>query len=187
MGPSGPTARPPSPSATMPCPTPWSVHGDRSHPIHDAGVDVPWKRTDGNWPRGTGAIYGRSISSHAEPAHRARCVIDIHLRGAHAMHTARCYVYQTLKSPDHVAKPQCRLLWRCRTAAATGGGWRQGGIEGFSGNAFGPMMATFRRAAGDRRGALSKRYCAKPRRTRAKPRMKITPGTMVHALRLHHD
>jgi len=30
-----------------------------------------------------------------------------------------------------------------------------GGIEGFSGNAFGPMMATFHRAAGDRRGALS--------------------------------
>jgi len=33
--------------------------------------------------------------------------------------------------------------------------WRQGGIEGFSGNAFGPMMATFYRAAGDRRSALS--------------------------------
>jgi len=31
------------------------------------------------------------------------------------------------------------------------------GGEGFSGNAFGPMMATFRRAVGDRRGALSKR------------------------------
>ena len=31
--------------------------------------------------------------------------------------------------------------------------------EGFSGKAFGPVMATFHRAAEDRRGALSERYC----------------------------
>ena len=53
---------------------------------------------------------------------------------------------------------QYRLLWRCRAAAAKGGGWRQGGLEGFSDNAFGPMTATLYRAAGDRRSALSKRY-----------------------------
>jgi len=45
-----------------------------------------------------------------------------------------------------------------------GGHWRQGGLQGFSGNAFGPMMATFYRAAGDRRSALSKRYWDKGER-----------------------
>ena len=38
----------------------------------------------------------------------------------------------------------------------------RGGLDGFSGNAFGPMMVTFHRAAGDRRGALSKRHCPLP-------------------------
>jgi len=44
-----------------------------------------------------------------------------------------------------------------------------GGLEGFSGNAFGPMMATFHRAAGDRRGALSKPYLGHVRQPSRRP------------------
>jgi len=90
---------------------------------------------------------------------------------------------------------QYRKPWRCRAAAATGGGWRQGGLEGFSGNAFGPMMATFHRAAGDRRGALSKRYWIYARqRKRGGVLVRVIEYTLddpgrpsLEAYRLHRD